>query len=133
ERSVELVVALLGILKAGGAYVPLDSSYPVQRLRYMLEDAGVRLVLSERGQAELEAVGEGTEAAREAAREIVYLDESREQLERQSETNPELVTNAENLAYVIYTSGSTGQPKGVEVTHRAINRLVSNTNYVQLN
>jgi amino acid adenylation domain-containing protein len=121
ERSVELVVALLGILKAGGAYLPLDSSYPVQRLRYMLEDAGVRLVLTERGQAELET-----------ASEIVYLDESWERLEAQSEANPELVTNAENLAYVIYTSGSTGQPKGVEVTHRAINRLVSNTNYVQL-
>jgi amino acid adenylation domain-containing protein len=124
ERSVELVVALLGILKAGGAYLPLDSSYPVQRLRYMLEDAGVRLVLTERGQAELEAAGE--------ASEVIYLDESWEQLGQQSEANPELVTNSENLAYVIYTSGSTGQPKGVEVTHRAINRLVSNTNYVQL-
>jgi amino acid adenylation domain-containing protein len=124
ERSVEWIVALLGILKAGGAYMPLDGGYPVQRLRFMLEDAGVGLVLTERGQAEVVAVGEATE--------VVYLDGGWEMLGRQSRENPETVTSAENLAYVMYTSGSTGQPKGVGVTHRAINRLVSNTNYVKL-
>ncbi len=128
ERSVRWVVALLGILKAGGAYVPLDGDYPAARLRFMLDDAGVELVLTERRQAELVTDGEATEKARE----VVCLDESWELLEKQDDENPEPVTSAENLAYVIYTSGSTGQPKGVEVTHRAINRLVSNTNYVKL-
>ncbi len=128
ERSVRWVVALLGILKAGGAYVPLDGDYPAARLRFMLDDAGVELVLTERRQVELVTDGEATEKARE----VVCLDESWELLEKQDDENPELVTSAENLAYVIYTSGSTGQPKGVEVIQGAIKRLVSNTNYIRL-
>jgi amino acid adenylation domain-containing protein len=122
EPSVDFIVALLGILKAGGAYVPLDLEYPTQRLQFMLDDAGVELALTMRGQTEL---GEG--------REIVYLDDDGwELLGRESRENPDTVTSAANLAYVMYTSGSTGQPKGVGVTHRAINRLVRHTNYVQL-
>src|SRR5215213_10270499 len=122
ERSAEWIVALLGILKAGGVYVPLDGSYPTQRLRFMLEDAEVRLLLTESGQPEVVAAGEPAE--------VVYLDKAWEWLESESGEDPENVTQAENLAYLMYTSGSTGQPKGVGVTHRAINRLVSNTNYV---
>lgn len=121
ERSVELVVALLGVLKAGGAYVPLDGGYPAQRLRFMLEDAGVSLLLTTRGQPEVLTDGK-----------VVYLDQGWEQFASESHENPDVVTRAEDLAYVMYTSGSTGQPKGVGVTHRAINRLVRNTNYVQL-
>jgi amino acid adenylation domain-containing protein len=119
ERSVEWIVALLGILKAGGVYVPLDGSYPAQRLRFMVEDAAVRLLLTESGQPNLDA------------EEVVYLDAGWEWLESESGENLEHVTQAEDLAYLMYTSGSTGQPKGVGVTHRAINRLVSNTNYVK--
>ena len=124
ERSVELIVALLGILKAGGAYVPLDGDYPKKRLRFMLEDAGVTLLLTRHGQPEVVAQGEATE--------VVYLDERSEQLESECMENPGVLTTAENLAYVMYTSGSTGQPKGVGVIHRAINRLLRNTNYIQL-
>ena len=124
DRSVELIVALLGILKAGGAYVPLDGGYPAQRLRFMLEDAGVALLLTQQGQQEVVPEGEATE--------VVYLDEEWEQFRSESQENPAIVTKAENLAYVMYTSGSTGQPKGVGVTHRAINRLLRNTNYIQL-
>ncbi len=124
EPSPEFIVALLGILKAGGAYVPLDGAYPKQRLQFMLEDAGVELVLTVQGQTELIGAGE--------YKEVVYLDDGLELLGRESRENPETVTRAENLAYVMYTSGSTGQPKGVGVTHRGINRLVRNTNYVQL-
>ena len=124
DRSVELNVALLGILKAGGTYVPLDGGYPAQRLRFMLEDAEVGLLLTQHGQQEVVTEGEATE--------VVYLDEEWEQFKSESRENPAVVTKAENLAYVMYTSGSTGQPKGVGVTHRAINRLVRNTNYVQL-
>ena len=121
ERSVELIVALLGILKAGGTYVPLDGGYPAQRLRFMLEDSGVALLLTTHGQPEVLTEGE-----------VVYLDRGWEQFEIESRENPSVVNSAEDVAYVMYTSGSTGQPKGVGVTHRAINRLVRNTNYVQL-
>jgi amino acid adenylation domain-containing protein len=122
EPSVTFIVALLGILKAGGAYVPLDLEYPTSRLQFMLDDAGVELALTVRGQTEL---GEG--------REIVYLDDDGwKLLGKESSEDLDVVTSAENLAYVMYTSGSTGQPKGVGVTHRAINRLVRHTNYVQL-
>nr|QEO74680.1 condensation domain-containing protein [uncultured bacterium] len=123
QRSADWMVAVLGILKAGGVYVPLDGGYPAHRLRFMVEDADVRLVLTESGQPEIVAQGEATE--------VVYLDKGWEWLESENEDNPENVTQAENLAYVMYTSGSTGQPKGVGVTHRAINRLVRNTNYVK--
>ena len=126
ERSAEWIVALLGILKAGGTYVPLDGSYPAQRLRFMLQDAEVRLLLTESGQPEVVAEGE---AAGEP--EVVYLDQAWERLGSESGENLAKVTQAENLAYLMYTSGSTGQPKGVGVTHRAINRLVRNTNYVK--
>ena len=119
QRSADWIVALLGILKAGGVYVPLDGSYPAQRLHFMVEDAEVRLLLTESGQPEVDAA------------EIVYLDQAWEQLGSENAENLDNVTQAENLAYLMYTSGSTGQPKGVGVPHRAINRLVSNTNYVK--
>jgi amino acid adenylation domain-containing protein len=119
ERSANWIVALLGILKAGGVYVPLDGSYPAGRLRFMVEDAEIRLLLTESGQPRIEAS------------EVVFLDQDWEWLESESTENPENVTQAEDLAYLMYTSGSTGQPKGVGVPHRAINRLVRNTNYVK--
>ena len=122
EPSIEFVVALLAILKAGGSYVPLDPAYPKQRLEFMLDDAGVRLLLTVPGESELSE-----------SREVVYLDETWKQFADESRENPQTQTTAEDLAYVMYTSGSTGQPKGAAITHRAINRLVRNTNYVQLN
>ena len=122
ERAVNFVVAALGIIKAGGTYVPLDGTYPKQRLQFMLEDADVRLLLTERNQPEVAT----------NATEVVYLDQAAELLANVSRENPENVNEAEDLAYVMYTSGSTGQPKGVAVTHRAINRLVRNTDYVKL-
>src|SRR5207244_1986718 len=111
ERSVEMVVGLLGILKAGGAYVPLDAQYPPERLKLMIEDAGLRILLT---QARLvKQVGVEVE-------EIVCLDTDWGTFVAQSELNLADTTTEENLAYVIYTSGSTGTPKGACITHRAL-------------
>jgi amino acid adenylation domain-containing protein len=123
ERSVAMVVGLLGILKAGGAYVPLDPAHPRERLRFMLEDAAVAVVLT---QARL------VDRLPACRVPVLRLDAERDALAGNTPHNPANATTADNLAYVIYTSGSTGTPKGVAIPHRAVNRLVSNTNYVTL-
>jgi amino acid adenylation domain-containing protein len=110
ERTIEMVVALLGILKAGGAYLPLDASYPVERLRYMLEDSEARLLLTEAKLGEL--FGESTRA--------LCVEKLTDQLESQSRERVRSEVEPEHLAYVIYTSGSTGRPKGVMITHRGL-------------
>ncbi|HEX7772940.1 MAG TPA: amino acid adenylation domain-containing protein, partial [Pyrinomonadaceae bacterium] len=110
ERSVEMVVALLGILKAGGAYVPLDPDYPETRLRFMLQDAGIAMVLTSATTAE-------KLANVLASHHLLDIHESAINFEQ--ETNPVTLRNNERLAYVIYTSGSTGIPKGVGITHRS--------------
>ncbi|HZF37248.1 MAG TPA: amino acid adenylation domain-containing protein, partial [Blastocatellia bacterium] len=116
ERSLQMVVGLLAILKAGGAYVPLDPAYPADRLRYLLADAGISVLLTQAKFADLFA-GESTQ--------IFRLDADREQLNRFSAENPDCHLNESHLAYIIYTSGSTGRPKGVMVSHRAIcNRVL---------
>ena len=116
ERSVEMVVALLGVLKAGGAYVPLDPEYPAERLRFMVEDAQVAVLIT---QPRLAATLPSSSTP------LLLLEEAGEQLGQYESRNPELLTAAEHLAYIIYTSGSTGQPKGAMNTHRGIvNRLL---------
>ncbi|WP_267273291.1 non-ribosomal peptide synthase/polyketide synthase [Pseudomonas putida] len=111
ERSVEMVVGLLAILKAGGAYVPLDPEYPEERLRYMIEDSGVQLLLT---QSHLQLpLAEGVQTL--ALDLEPGADDAR---------NPNVAVAPENLAYVIYTSGSTGRPKGAGNRHSAlVNRL----------
>jgi amino acid adenylation domain-containing protein len=115
ERSLEMVVVLLGILKAGGAYLPLDGSYPEARLGYMVKDAGAELVVTQENLRS--RVGEVT------ARSVVL-----EEIEREVAGEPKralgVAVDPGNMAYVIYTSGSTGQPKGVVATHLSvINRV----------
>ncbi|PYS20674.1 MAG: non-ribosomal peptide synthetase [Acidobacteria bacterium] len=116
ERSLEIVVALLAILKAGGAYVPLDSQYPKERLAFMIEDAQLRLLLT---QAELDSALPTTNV------EVVYLDRDWERIAEQSAEHPHSRVMVDNLAYVIYTSGSTGQPNGVQVSHGGLLNFVS--------
>ncbi len=112
-RSPEMVVALLGVLKAGAAYVPLDPSYPVQRLEFMLRDAGVGCVIS----------GSGREFSSEGS-SFVDIDRERELIRGESASTPSSAQSNDQPAYVIYTSGSSGSPKGVEGTHRgAVNRF----------
>nr|WP_314532434.1 non-ribosomal peptide synthetase [uncultured Pseudomonas sp.] len=114
ERSIEMVVALLAVLKAGGAYVPLDPEYPRDRLAYMLDDSGVKLLLTQAHLLEQLPIPQGLNS--------LVLGEAT--FEGYSDANPEIVVHGENLAYVIYTSGSTGQPKGAGNRHSALaNRL----------
>jgi len=116
ERSLEMVVGVLGILKAGGAYVPLDPAYPPERLAFILEDAQVRLLLTQARLVEPLPKHQGP---------IVCLDTDWEIIERQSEENPGCTFTPESLAYVIYTSGSTGKPKGVLVPHSGVSNLAT--------
>jgi amino acid adenylation domain-containing protein len=118
DRSIELVVALLGVLTAGGAYVPLDPSHPAERRTALLDDAGAVAIVT-------------AGAGRGDARPEVRLDSSDgEALE--APAAEALALGGGDLAYVMYTSGSTGAPKGVAVPHRAIARLVRDTDYVRL-
>ena len=122
ERSAEMFIAILGILKAGGAYLPLDPAYPRDRLAFMMEDAGTRVLLThEHVRSTLPAQSAQT----------IFLDRDWKEIARESTGNLASKTTAENLAYVMYTSGSTGKPKGVAVPHRSVVRLVQNTNYAR--
>ena len=123
ERGRGMVEGMLGIVKAGGAYVPMEPSYPVERLKQMMEDGEIGLVLS-RSEVGAELEEEGVE--------VVKVDEERGEIEKESGEDLEVEGSGESLAYVMYTSGSTGKPKGVAVTHRGVVRLVKNTEYVKL-
>ena len=109
DRSVEMVVGLLGILKAGGAYLPLDPEYPQQRLSFMLDDADVTVVITQ--ERLLDTV---------ANVRTVSLDRDWTRIAEQAVENPEPAASSANLAYVIYTSGSTGIPKGVMLNHKGL-------------
>ena len=123
ERSPDFIVALLAILKSGSAYLPMDRAYPKERIDFMLQDAEVPLLVTEhRFVDDLPS----TDA------KMVYLDVDSKHIAAEPETNPTSAVAGENLAYVIYTSGSTGKPKGSCIPHRAINRLVIGTDFVQL-
>ncbi|MBC8229645.1 amino acid adenylation domain-containing protein [bacterium] len=115
ERSLEMVVGLLGILKAGGAYLPLDPAYPKERLAFMFEDTQVPVLLTKKQFVEI--------LPKDGA-QVVCLDLDDKVIARQSEENPVSDVTTESMAYAIYTSGSTGHPKGVAAPHKQIlNRL----------
>ncbi|KEO82533.1 non-ribosomal peptide synthetase [Tumebacillus flagellatus] len=123
ERSAEMVVGMLGIVKAGAAYLPLDASYPQERLTFMLEDSGVRVLIT---QEKLNPLLPGADIRR------VFLDAEREVMDQQSRADLHLPGSAEDAANIIYTSGSTGTPKGVVLPHRGIVRLVKGTGFVPI-
>ncbi len=110
ERSTEMIVAVLGILKAGGAYVPIDPEYPAERISYMVEDTGAKLIVSSRET--------NKETLIKAGIEVIEADA--EAVSKQSKENLQKTIKPHNLAYVIYTSGSTGKPKGVMIEHQAM-------------
>ncbi len=115
ERSIEMIVAIFAVLKAGGAYVPIDPNYPQERVNYILQDSGARVLLS---QASL--------LGNIVSSDVIKIDMISQQTRVDSypQTNPDQVTFSENLAYVIYTSGSTGKPKGTLLQHRGAVNMV---------
>lgn len=119
ERSLQLIVSLLGTLKAGGAYLPLDPAYPIERLGYMLKDANPTVVLiQEQVKNRLPDTGAN----------VIAIDAYWAAISTQPTTNPSPGDlNSHHLAYVIYTSGSTGEPKGVMIEHRNVTRLLTTT------
>ncbi len=123
ERALELPVVLLGILKAGAAYVPLDASYPRERLEFILADASVELIVTQRSLRERLPI---------APERIVTLEEDAAGIAAQPAHAPEVACGPDALAYVMYTSGSTGRPKGAAIVHRSVVRLVRSTNYVEI-
>jgi amino acid adenylation domain-containing protein len=133
ERSIELIVGILGILKAGGAYLPFDPIYPAERIAFMIEDARPRVLLThteclERVQGVLAAVATAgaTGAALVETLTVLVIDAETARVAGEPAIAPEDLARPEHLAYCIYTSGSTGRPKGVLIEHRQVVRLLMN-------
>ena len=117
ERSVEMVIGILGILKAGGAYVPIDPEYPADRISYMLEDTGASIVLSSKESREKLNVT--------ATAQVIELDGDWEQIKKEKSSDLKEIIGPKQLAYVIYTSGSTGRPKGVMIEHGSAGAFIA--------
>ena len=111
ERSIGMLVGLLGVLKAGGAYLPLDPSFPKDRLASMLEDSWTGVILTQQNLRSNDLIPDGVI--------VINLDDV-DALDSYQPCNPAAIVKPENLAYLLYTSGSTGKPKGVQVIHRSV-------------
>ena len=128
DRSPEMVIGLLGVLKAGGAYLPLDPTYPQERLAFMLEDAGISIILTQshlldRLGVQRKDVKRNPQSAIGNRQFTICLDTDWEVIAREPDTNPVSAVTPDNLAYVIYTSGSTGRPKGTLLQHRGLSNF----------
>jgi len=119
DRSIDMVVALIGVLKAGAAYVPMDPHLPKDRLTFMIEDAKLSLILSEEKFQHLVPAGVNA----------FFLDRDADQLQESSNLPPENTASPEDAMYVIYTSGSTGRPKGVQIMHRSVVNLLESVRH----
>jgi amino acid adenylation domain-containing protein len=116
ERGLDMVISVLAVLKAGGAYLPLDPGFPAERLRYMVEDSGAKVLIS------LTVLSEALFPGLSLAR--VCLDQDKDRIGRQSDEPLPRLAGSSNRAYVLYTSGSTGRPKGVEIEHGALTNFL---------
>jgi len=126
ERSLEMIIGILGILKSGAAYVPFDMADPEERLKFKINDCGCRMVLT----------------SSESMKDLLFLteidtipisiDSYWDEIIKNPKTNPEHINKSTDLAYIIYTSGSTGKPKGVMIEHKSVTRLVYNQNYIEI-
>ncbi|WP_164466160.1 non-ribosomal peptide synthetase [Chryseobacterium carnipullorum] len=121
NRSLEMIIGILGILKSGAAYVPIDPDYPQSRKEYMLEDSGVKILLIDNDSDQYKS-----------NLDVILLDNNWDTLSKVSSGKIERTISPDNLAYVIYTSGSTGKPKGVQVEHKSIVSLSTTCDYISL-
>jgi amino acid adenylation domain-containing protein/non-ribosomal peptide synthase protein (TIGR01720 family) len=110
-RSLEMLIGILGILKSGGAYVPIDTEYPADRINFILEDTGAKIIVSG---------SEGKSKVKANGIEIIDIKSDWDLIEKQSDTNGISLPQPHDLMYVIYTSGSTGKPKGVMIEHQSL-------------
>ena len=115
HRSIAMITALFATIKAGGVYVPVDPAYPPERVSFMIEDAGVQVLISQQNLYDDSGL---------KAPHVLCLDRFWPELDQYSGVDPELPVHSRNLAYIIYTSGSTGQPKGVQIEHRSLLNLI---------
>ena len=122
ERSIEMIIGILGILKAGGAYVPLDSQLPIERAAYILQDTQVPILLT---QQKLSAKLTDILRNGEQEQKVICLDKDWDSIANHSDKNPIIPVSPKDLAYVIYTSGSTGKPKGVAIAHQSLVNFTS--------
>ncbi|MBA3827204.1 MAG: amino acid adenylation domain-containing protein, partial [Ktedonobacterales bacterium] len=130
ERSLDLIVGILGILKAGGAYVPLDPAYPRERLSFILDDCHAPIVVTQATLLDRLPATRRDQASADGGTALplaVCLDEDWPRIAEKSLLNPEAGAQPANLAYIIFTSGSTGQPKGVLIPHEQVSRLFTST------
>ena len=127
QRSIDLIAGILAILKSGGVYVPLDPEYPRERLGFMMDDAAIRALVAN---AETNPHVKPLATARQVE---ILLVGNLPSVDSEDESNsPGVSTPADQIAYTMYTSGSTGKPKGADIPHRAILRLVKETDFVEL-
>ena len=126
EKSVDMMVGILGILKAGGAYVPMDAAYPVERISFMMEDTNAGIIVTNKNSRQRLQVRENTE--------VLEIDDASilEEINKEPLFNPSTPVAVNQLAYIMYTSGSTGRPKGVLIEHGNVVSLVKNVEYISL-
>ena len=124
ERSLEMIVGLLGILKAGGAYLPIDSNYPQERIEYILENSQAKVLLTQQHLVINLPTNDIS---------LVCVDTDFTKISQESQQTPICNVTPDNIAYVNYTSGSTGKPKGVETPHRGVTRLLFGVDYINFN
>lgn len=130
ERSLEMIIGLLGILKTGGVYVPLDPNYPGERLAFMLADTQIPVLLTQH--QFLKQLTNHSMISDTQPLTIVCLDSDWQVIAQQNQENPTRAITANHLAYVIYTSGSTGRPKGVQIRHQSVVNLIEATRHIFL-
>ncbi|MFX0035749.1 MAG: amino acid adenylation domain-containing protein [Candidatus Hermodarchaeota archaeon] len=116
DRSIDMIVSILGILKAGGAYLPLDPSYPYSRISFMIDDSQVKIILTKDELSD--------KIPNQGDVEIISINGESELISKENSSNPVSNSMPNNLAYIIYTSGSTGTPKGVMIEHKGLSNLV---------